>query len=141
MKNIVYNIDDIDHISSVLINSITSNIVCLIGNLGSGKTTLVNNLLKKLGAIDKGSSPTFGIINEYIDQEGSLIAYHMDCYRLESPEEALDIGIEEYLQAKCWIFIEWPEKINELLPSERTEVYLRIVDAKTRELTIRNHQE
>ena len=141
MKNIIYNIKDIDHISSILINSITSNIVCLNGNLGSGKTTLVNQLLKKIGAVDKGSSPTFGIINEYSDLEGLLIAYHLDCYRLESAEEALDIGIEEYLQANCWIFIEWPEKIKELLPSERTEVHLRIVDTETRELTIRNLRE
>ncbi len=138
MKNIIYNIENIDNISSVLIDSMMNKTVCLKGNLGSGKTTLVKQLLKVLGAVDKGSSPTFGIVNEYRDLKGTLIAYHFDCYRLESPEEALDIGLEEYLQANCWVFIEWPENIEEFLPPQRTEVHLRIVDAETRELSIRN---
>lgn len=138
MKDIIYNIKDIDHISSILISSIKNKIVCLYGNLGSGKTTLVKGLLRKLGVVDKGNSPTFGIVNEYRNAKDELIAYHLDCYRLESAEEALDFGIEEYLESDCWIFIEWPEKIAELLPPQRTEIHLNIVDAETRELMIYN---
>lgn len=138
MKKIVYELKNIDEIVITVLDSLSFNIVCLIGELGSGKTTLVSGLLAKLGAIDKGNSPTFGLVNEYRNVRNELIAYHFDCYRLESAEEALDIGLEEYLAADCWIFIEWPEKIADLLPPQRTEIQIRIIDQETRELVIHN---
>jgi tRNA threonylcarbamoyladenosine biosynthesis protein TsaE len=63
-----------------------------------------------LGSKDDGNSPTFSLINNYITQSGETI-YHMDLYRLNSPEEALDIGVEEIIQSNCWCFIEWPEYV------------------------------
>lgn len=138
MKKIVYKLKNIDEILRIILDTFSSKIICLIGDLGSGKTTLVTGMLAQLGAMEKGNSPTFGLVNEYRDANNELIAYHFDCYRLESAEEALDIGLEEYLAADCWIFIEWPEKIAELLPPQRTEIHIRIVDSDTRELLIQN---
>ena len=138
MKKIIYKFENIDEILTILMDSLSSNIICLFGDLGSGKTTLTTRILGKIGAIEKVSSPTFGLVHEYRNSDNKLIAYHFDCYRLESAEEALDLGLEEYLEADCWIFIEWPEKIAELLPAERSEIHMRIVDSNTRELAIQN---
>ncbi len=141
MSNIFYSINELSNVAEIIILKSKSKLICFYGAMGVGKTTLIKKIIEVIGSQDTGNSPTFGIVNNYYNSNNELIAYHLDCYRLESAEEALDIGIEEYLQANCWIFIEWPEKIKELLPSERTEVHLRIVDTETRELTIRNLRE
>lgn len=138
MKKIIYDLDNIDHIVSIILDYTKSKVLCFSGNLGSGKTTLIKRFLRKLDAVDHGSSPTFGIINEYNDSNDQRIAFHLDCYRLKSVDEALDIGLEEYLESNCWAFIEWPEKIAGLLPVQRTEIDLRILNSDTRELVMRN---
>ena len=138
MSNIIYNLNNISDAAQIIIDKSNHKILSFDGVMGSGKTTLIKIIIHKLGSSDKGNSPTFGIVNEYRSAKGELIAYHLDCYRLESAEEALDFGIEEYLESDCWIFIEWPEKIAELLPPQRTEIHLKIVDAETRELMIYN---
>lgn len=91
------------------------------GQLGAGKTTLIKNIGFSLRVIDNMSSPTYSIINEYETESGNLI-FHMDCYRLKNLQEAIDIGMEEYLDSGNYCFIEWPEKIAALLP----EHYLTI---------------
>lgn len=91
------------------------------GELGAGKTTLIKNICTFLGVKDKVSSPTFSIVNEYKAKSQKLI-YHFDCYRIEDEEEALDIGIEEYLDSGELCLIEWPEKIEGLLPQNRVEI-------------------
>ena len=83
--------------------------------MGAGKTTLIKAILKEMGAIDSGSSPTFGIVNEYHNKDGELLAYHFDFYRLNDETEAYDMGLEDYLSQDCYIFIEWPEKIPSLI--------------------------
>lgn len=121
-----------------LITLFGSNVVCLRGDLGSGKTTLVKNILKVIGAIEEGSSPTFNIVNHYHDINGQLLAYHIDCYRINSFEEALDFGIEDYLNAECYLFIEWPERIDSILPRNRTEIFISPVNSSTRKLKLVN---
>jgi len=91
------------------------------GTLGAGKTTLVKAIGKQLQVIDSMSSPTYSIVNEYATENGDVV-YHIDCYRLKNEIEAMDIGMEEYLDADKFCFIEWPEKITSLWPDE----YLRI---------------
>jgi len=91
------------------------------GNLGAGKTTFIKALCNELNVIDIVSSPTFSIINEYQNERGMKI-YHMDFYRLESIEEAHEIGLEDYFNTDNYCFIEWPEKIDELLPTQTTFV-------------------
>ena len=138
MSNIIYDLNEISQVVGTIFSKVNNKIIAFYGKLGSGKTTLIRHLIKELESQDLGNSPTFGLVNEYRNAKNQLIAYHFDCYRLESAEEALDIGLEEYLAADCWIFIEWPEKIAELLPPQRTEIHIRIVDADTRELHIQN---
>lgn len=88
-----------------------------VGNLGAGKTTLIKILANKLYIQDSISSPTFSYVNEY---DGKI--FHFDCYRLRSLEEALDFGIEEYLDSgkPCWI--EWPQIVEPILPTPYLEI-------------------
>lgn len=87
------------------------------GLMGSGKTTLIKSLCKALGSADRISSPTFSLVNEYLDQNGASI-YHFDLYRVERQEELLDMGFEEYLDSGSICLIEWPEIAEGLLPTE-----------------------
>ena len=105
------------------------------GNLGAGKTTLIQHLARALGVTEAVSSPTFSLVNEYRNSKGETI-FHFDCYRLKSPEEALDFGIEEYLYSgnRCWM--EWPERIEPLLPERYRELRLETNDAHSRTLTL-----
>ena len=96
--------------------------------MGVGKTTLIKEIIKVLGATDSGSSPTFGLVNEYADETGELIAYHFDFYRIEDESEALDIGFEDYLASGKWILIEWPERIPSLLPTDSYTLKMHFVD-------------
>lgn len=89
-------------------------VILFNGSMGAGKTTLISKLCKNLGSTDDISSPTFSIVNEYHSSIGKI--YHFDFYRIESLEEAFDIGLEEYLYSNDYCFIEWAEKIEELLP-------------------------
>jgi tRNA threonylcarbamoyladenosine biosynthesis protein TsaE len=136
MSNIVYSLNEINSVASKILHERDIHLICLHGELGAGKTTLIKALLKKLGAEDAGSSPTFALANEYLDANGGILAYHLDCYRIGNPEEALDFGIEEYLEADCWVFVEWPEHIQSLLPEERTEIRIEHLDGDRRRLTI-----
>jgi tRNA threonylcarbamoyladenosine biosynthesis protein TsaE len=90
--------------------------------MGTGKTTLIKEIAKQLGVNDVLSSPTFSIVNEYKLNEEKL--FHFDFYRIENEEEAYDIGIEEYFYSGLWNLIEWPEKIENLLPEKSTKIKL-----------------
>lgn len=92
-------------------------IVCFEGQMGMGKTTLINTLCKVLGVKDHTASPTFSIVNEYHREKGVPI-YHFDLYRLNSPEELYDLGFEDYLCQDALIFIEWPEIAAIFLPDD-----------------------
>ncbi|MBC7000157.1 tRNA (adenosine(37)-N6)-threonylcarbamoyltransferase complex ATPase subunit type 1 TsaE [Cytophaga sp. FL35] len=104
--------------------------------MGAGKTTLIKAIVKELGASDSGSSPTFGIVNEYHSKVGEILGYHFDFYRLNDEMEALDMGLDDYLNQDCFVFIEWPEKISSLLPSDIQNVSIEIVDFDTRRLVL-----
>jgi tRNA threonylcarbamoyladenosine biosynthesis protein TsaE len=90
-----------------IIPDLRHNILLLKGNLGAGKTTFTQFLLKELGSSDEISSPTYSIVNEYDTPQGKI--FHFDLYRLKSAEEAYDFGIEEYLDNGFLSIIEWPE--------------------------------
>jgi len=95
------------------------------GSMGTGKTTIINYLCKELGVLDFTVSPSFSLVNEYRTREGETV-YHFDFYRINDIKEAFDMGYEEYFYSGHYCFIEWPEKIMELLPEDC--VYIRIDD-------------
>ncbi len=95
------------------------------GKMGAGKTTFIKALCEELGVTDVINSPTFAIINEYrSDTTGELI-YHFDFYRINKLSEAEDIGTEDYFYSGALCFIEWPEKIEELLPGDTVFVSIK----------------
>lgn len=100
--------------------------ICLDGELGAGKTTLVSALCKKLGVDGGTNSPTFSIVNEYVSD--NCLVYHLDCYRLESLDEALAMGIEEYLDSGQWVLIEWAGVIEPILPEDVCILRLKSTD-------------
>lgn len=88
------------------------------GNMGAGKTTFIKALCEELGVEDVINSPTFAIVNEYRSATTGELIYHFDCYRINKIEEAFDFGCEDYFASGALCFIEWPEKIEELLPGD-----------------------
>lgn len=97
------------------------DVLCLRGDLGAGKTHFVKGLVQAFGIeSNEVNSPTFTLIHEY--RKGTIPFFHFDCYRFKHPSEALEIGIEEYLYGEGICCIEWPERIEELLPAERIEI-------------------
>ena len=106
-----------------------------IAEMGAGKTTFILALLDQMGVKDASGSPTFSLVNEYSSDKYGRI-YHLDLYRLEDEEEALDMGIEEILYGDAFCFIEWPEKIEQLLPDDIIRSYIRRNEDNTRTLTV-----
>jgi tRNA threonylcarbamoyladenosine biosynthesis protein TsaE len=101
--------------------------------MGSGKTTFIHALCELLEVKDNISSPTFSIINEYKSKELTTI-YHMDWYRLEDEEEAINAGVEEALQSDNLCLIEWPDKAAGLLPDDTLKIYIELLDTTTRRI-------
>ena len=110
------------------------------GEMGAGKTTFINALCKELGVeTDITSSPSFAIINEYRSDTTAELIYHVDCYRLENEAEAQDIGAEDYFDCGALCFIEWPERIEGLLPDDTVRVDIIVNpddDSRTLKMTL-----
>jgi tRNA threonylcarbamoyladenosine biosynthesis protein TsaE len=136
-----YIVNDLDGIRPIALDLLerlkTGSIVVLVGEMGAGKTTFTQSVLRAMGIEDLEGSPTYSLINEYESPYFGKV-YHMDLYRLNSLEEALDIGIEELLYQNVICFIEWPEKISELLPDNTIWVYLRANEDLSRIITIKD---
>ena len=107
MQFTIHQLEEWKDIVNLIIPNLQHNILLLKGNLGAGKTTFSQFLLKELGSSDEISSPTYSIVNEYDTPKGKV--FHFDLYRLKSVEEAYDFGIEEYLDNGYLSIIEWPE--------------------------------
>ncbi len=108
------------------------------GEMGAGKTTFISALAKELGVEDDtANSPSFAIINEYRSDTTAELIYHFDLYRLESVEEALEIGIEDYFDSGALCLLEWPERIEPLLPDDTVEVEVRVNPDESRTLIVR----
>lgn len=107
------------------------------GEMGAGKTTFIKALCKELGVEDVTNSPSFAIINEYRSDSTAELIYHFDCYRLENEAEAEDIGVEDYFYSGALCFIEWPERITDLLPDDTVEVDVMEQEDGTRTVTLK----
>nr|WP_299172999.1 tRNA (adenosine(37)-N6)-threonylcarbamoyltransferase complex ATPase subunit type 1 TsaE [uncultured Allomuricauda sp.] len=126
--------DELGNAAEYVLDNVKSKTLCFHGDMGAGKTTLIKSMVEKLGGDKTANSPTFGLVNEYHDQNGNLLAYHFDFYRIENEMEALDLGLEDYLNSEAWIFIEWSEKIESLLPQNSDSILLHFIDENTRSI-------
>ncbi|MGB1216543.1 MAG: tRNA (adenosine(37)-N6)-threonylcarbamoyltransferase complex ATPase subunit type 1 TsaE [Saprospiraceae bacterium] len=129
-----YGLNEVERVATGLLNRFAEiRVFTLTGELGAGKTTLVKAICGILGVEDLVSSPTFSIINEYKTKEDDFV-YHADLYRLKDEMEALGIGIEDYLDSGNYMFIEWAEVIEHLLPKEVVHIHIKNIDDKTRKI-------
>lgn len=131
---ISYHLEDIPHVASQVLKSAKSKHFLFSGEMGTGKTTLIKELVKQLGSVDPVSSPTFSIVNEY--EGDNTFIYHFDFYRIEDETEAYDLGFEDYLDESNYVFIEWPEKIPNLWPEHYTYVQLALEEHQKRSLVL-----
>lgn len=121
-----HSTDDLSLIAKqIVLDSPSNKIIAFVGELGAGKTTLIGNICHYLGVIEYLGSPTFSLVNEYELKNRSGI-YHFDCFRIQSDEEMLDIGWDDYLRQKKWVLIEWPEKIKNILPEHFLLVNIKV---------------
>ncbi len=131
----VYHFTEIDKAAAYIIQNIKSNVILMDGEMGSGKTTLIKEIVRQLGSKDEVSSPTFALVNEYKASDKTI--YHFDLYRLNDEIEALDFGIEEYLSdPNAYVFIEWFDVIENLLPENSQKIRIIVRNFDTRELQI-----
>lgn len=115
----IKNLDQIHNAARKFIAQMGDETVyAFYGNMGAGKTTFIKALCEELGVEDVINSPTFAIVNEYRSATTGELIYHFDCYRINKIEEAFDFGCEDYFASGALCFIEWPEKIEELLPGD-----------------------
>ena len=134
--NTDYYLDQVPDIAKTILESVTNKTLLFYGEMGTGKTTLIKELIKQLGVMDIVNSPTFSLINEYLSPDGESI-YHFDFYRIEDEDEAYDIGIEEYFSSNSWCFMEWPGKVENLLPLDSVAIHLTINMNGTRNIQIK----
>jgi tRNA threonylcarbamoyladenosine biosynthesis protein TsaE len=120
----ITNLELLDWAANQILDFSSNNkVIAFYGEMGVGKTTLIKALCKKLGIIDNVCSPTYTIVNEYSAVAGEVV-YHFDFYRMKNEQEAFDFGYEDYLYSGNFCFIEWPEKIEGLLPENIIKVFL-----------------
>jgi len=110
-------------------------LLAFYGSMGAGKTTIIKAVCKILGAEDIVTSPTFTLVNEYRTTTGEVL-YHIDFYRINKIEEALDLGIEEYFNSGSYCLMEWPELIGEILPPETVIIKITVDKKEHRVLEI-----
>lgn len=114
-----------------------STIYAFYGEMGAGKTTFINALSKALGVEeDPTSSPSFSIINEYRSDTTAELIYHFDLYRLENLEEAFDIGVEDYFDSGALCLLEWPERIEDILPDDTVRVDIKVMEDDRRRIIV-----
>ena len=126
------NVEQLNSIAKQILDyTSTHKKFAFYGEMGVGKTTLIKALSLQLGVTDIVSSPTFSIVNEYQADENTKI-YHFDFYRIEDEKEAYDMGYEEYFFSNAYCFIEWPEKIPNLIEEDMVQIKMSVEGNKRR---------
>lgn len=134
VEQLQYKLDEVSQVVKRVLPLLKERRILLLkGDLGAGKTTLVNGILEALGA-EEGNSPTFSLVNEYPTDIG--VVYHLDLYRLNDPEEAFDFGIEDLLYGDELLIIEWPEIIENLLPDNCVYCNITHLNNEQRQINI-----
>ena len=134
---IVFTLDELELVAQKVIDQQPSKVILFHGEMGVGKTTLIKQLCKTLGVSSATSSPTFSLVNEYETIDNQVV-YHFDFYRLKNEMEALDMGADDYFYSGNWCFIEWAEKIPNLIPDEHAVITIELVENGKRHLTLTN---
>lgn len=134
----ITSLDNIEAAAKDFVNLMGDDTVfAFYGDMGAGKTTFINALCRVLGVEeDTTNSPSFSIVNEYRSDTTAELIYHFDLYRIENLEEAFDIGIEDYFDSGALCLLEWPERIEDILPYDTVKVEIKINDDDTRQLLI-----
>ncbi|MBB1193532.1 tRNA (adenosine(37)-N6)-threonylcarbamoyltransferase complex ATPase subunit type 1 TsaE [Flavobacterium sp. SOK18b] len=133
--DILFSIDQLEEVAQQIIAQNPNKVILFHGEMGVGKTTLIKQLCISLGVQGATSSPTFSLVNEYEASQNQLV-YHFDFYRVNKEEEALDMGVDEYLYSGHWCFIEWAEKIENLIPETHSVIQIVALTDGTRKLTL-----
>jgi tRNA threonylcarbamoyladenosine biosynthesis protein TsaE len=132
---ITFSIEQLADVAQQIVDKNPNKIILFNGEMGVGKTTLIKQLCKTLGVKEATSSPTFSLVNEYQANNNQLV-YHFDFYRLNKETEALDMGVDDYLFSGNWCFIEWPEKIENLIPEKHTTITIELLSNGDRKLEL-----
>ena len=125
LKFIIRKEEELCAVAKMILEKYNSKIFLFYGEMGVGKTSFIKKFCKELGVTDVVSSPTFSIVNQYSNVNDEII-YHFDFYRTEKKDEVFDIGYEEYLFSSSYCFIEWPEKIEDLLPTNYLKINIKL---------------
>ena len=125
LKFIIRKEEELYAVAKMILEKYNSKIFLFYGEMGVGKTSFIKKFCKELGVIDVVSSPTFSIVNQYLNVNDEII-YHFDFYRTEKQDEVFDIGYEEYLFSSSYCFIEWPEKLEDLLPTNYLKINMKL---------------
>jgi tRNA threonylcarbamoyladenosine biosynthesis protein TsaE len=132
---IEFSLAEINQVAHKILAQNLEKVILFEAEMGTGKTTLIKELCKALQVEDNISSPTFSLVNEYHTKDGQTV-YHFDFYRLKTEEEALDFGVEDYLYSGNFCFLEWSEKIPNLIPENHTIITIKTLENGNRELEI-----
>lgn len=131
MQLTINTLEELPKVAQALLNyAIDQKFFIFEGEMAAGKTTFIKAFCEALGVTDVVSSPTFSIVNEYESSHGSV--YHFDFYRLKNLQEAYDIGYEEYFYSGSYCLVEWPSKVEALLPEEFIKVQITVTDSEQR---------
>ena len=133
--DITFSLDEINEVANKIIAQNPYKVILFHGEMGVGKTTLIKALAKSLDVIGATSSPTFSLVNEYQTANNQTV-YHFDFYRLKIETEALDMGADEYFYSGNWCFIEWAEKIPNLIPDLHSVIEISLLSDGKRSLSI-----
>lgn len=131
----IFSLEEIELVAEKVLAENPHKVIVFQGQMGAGKTTFIKALAKALAVKDMTSSPTFALVNEYNAKDNQKV-YHFDVYRLKSEEEAMDMGIDEYLYSGQWCFIEWAEKIPNLLPDDYSKIVVEVLPDGKRKLAL-----
>lgn len=137
-KITIQSLDSIEQAAIEFVREMGDNTVfAFYGEMGAGKTTFIKEICKVLGVTDTITSPTFAIVNEYRSDETAELIYHFDFYRVEKIEEVFDFGYEDYFYSGAICFIEWPERVDSLLPNDCVHVTITVNDDDSRSVELK----
>ncbi|MDD5150500.1 MAG: tRNA (adenosine(37)-N6)-threonylcarbamoyltransferase complex ATPase subunit type 1 TsaE [Flavobacterium sp.] len=132
---ITFSLDEINEVAQQILEQNPNKVILFYGEMGVGKTTLIKALARQLGVNEMTNSPTYSLVNEY-QTTNNQIVYHFDFYRINNELEALDMGADEYLYSDNWCFIEWAEKIQNLIPYSHSVISITLLSDSKRSLKL-----